>query len=406
MKVLFLTLLSIFFNLAGKCQVKPKPAELYKTATNNRIPSISEILQKVNEAVNNVRSGEYQLHDTYVLLNVGEDTTTRKEKTSLHLFKKNIADTLIGYDIATFTADNERIYNGTFLCENAYKKLTVINVAKFPAQILRYNSDLSFLPFMGEANNMMQNYKTHNNPVTLIGYDFVDGEKCFKIQLGKTIDPSFIQYYVSTTSYLPVKSTVVLTHTDNKAKRIQTFNDWITNIKVNPDISNERFSKTALSVYNKEEEFTGDADKPVKLLPLGSIAPDWELPVINNKSLRLGSLTGKIVVMDFWFKACVPCQQQMVDLEKLYNKYDKNKVIFVGINTIDDPVKDKLDLFLSNRKITMPSVYNGQKIESLYNAHACPVLYIINKDGKIIYSQDGFSETMVDAISKIIAQYL
>ncbi|MEO6520859.1 MAG: TlpA disulfide reductase family protein [Mucilaginibacter sp.] len=368
--------------------------------------NITGILEKINETVSNIHSGEYKLHDTYVLLNVGEDTTIRKENISYHLFERVSADTLIGYNIACLTPDNEQIYNGTSLYENAYKKLTVVDAAKFPAQIKRYSSSMAFMPFMQEANNMMQNYKTHNNPIALIGYEVVEGEKCLKVQLGKTTDPSYVQYCISTVSYLPIKSTIILTHINNNAIRIQTFNDWVTDVKLNTEIGDDRFSKSALSAYNKEEHFTEEIDRPSKLLPLGSIAPDWQLPTLNNKSIKLSKLANKIVIMDFWFKACVPCQQQMIDLEKLYTRYDKSDVVFVGVNTVDDPIKDKLNLFLSNRKITMPSVYNGKKIESLYRAYSCPVLYIINKDGKILYSQDGFSETMVNDVSKIIEQHL
>ena len=96
----------------------------------------------------------------------------------------------------------------------------------------------------------------------------------------------------------------------------------------------------------------------------------------------------------------------MIDLEALNKKYSKKDVVIIGINTIDDPAKSKLALFLQNRKITMLSAYNGKNIEPLYNAYTSPVLYIIGKNGKIIYSLDGESETLISDVSKIIDQNL
>lgn len=369
-------------------------------------PSVNEILKRVNENVTRIYSGEYKLHDKYILLNVGEDTTVSKETISNYYYKKDTRDSLLGYDFAIMSENYEKIYNGTSLFYKDYTgTLTITDAYKFPNEIKRKGqSNNSF--FMQSANSRLQNNLKFKQPILLLGTEDVYGKKCYKIQLGRDTDRSLVQYYISSDSFLPIKSTVILTHINNKAKRIQIFNDWITDIKINTIIPDKRFSKSALSKYNEEEQFAGSKAKPARLLPIGSAAPDWELPTLNNKIIKLSDLTGKIVIMDFWFKACIPCQQQMIDLEALNKKYAKKDVVIIGINTIDDPAKSKLSLFLQNRKITMLSAYNGKNIEPLYNAYTSPVLYIIGKNGKIIYSLDGESETLISDVSKIIDQNL
>ena len=142
------------------------------------------------------------------------------------------------------------------------------------------------------------------------------------------------------------------------------------------------------------------------LLPVGTIAPDWELPLVTGNTQKLSDLKGKVVIMDFWYKACAPCQQQMIALQKLHDKYDKSKVAFVGVNTIDDLVKDKLQLFLTKRNITMPNVYNGKSIIGLYKAYYAPVLYVIDKTGKITYTLEGYSKTLLNDVSGVIEKNL
>ena len=68
--------------------------------------------------------------------------------------------------------------------------------------------------------------------------------------------------------------------------------------------------------------------------------------------------------------------------------------------TIDDPSKDKLQLFLKNRNLTLTSVYNGRTIESVYQVNGAPALFIIDKKGTIIFTIEGYSDTLVKTFIK------
>jgi thiol-disulfide isomerase/thioredoxin len=126
---------------------------------------------------------------------------------------------------------------------------------------------------------------------------------------------------------------------------------------------------------------------------------------LSGSKLKLIDLKGKLIVLDFWYKACAPCQKQMISLQKLHDKFEKNSVMFIGVNTVDDPIKDKLELFLKNRNITMPCVYNGKSIESIYGVYGSPTLIIIDKEGKILFTVDGYSDTLLEDVSKVIEQH-
>ncbi len=163
-----------------------------------------------------------------------------------------------------------------------------------------------------------------------------------------------------------------------------------------------------MSGYDKEiiVDEKNEVETNNELLKNGSLSPDWELPLINGGTLKLSDLKNKVVILDFWYKACAPCQKQMIDLQELHDKFDKDKVVFVGVNTIDDPIKDKLVLFLKNRSLTMTSVYNGNQIEKLYNVYASPALFIIDGSGKIIFSLDGYSNTLIKDLTAEIEKLL
>ena len=380
MKPFLFTMCFLLLSVAGKAQEV----------------NIPNLLVKINESVKGIQSGEYKLHNNSIKLNIGEDTTVSTENISDYAFKSNPADKLVGYKISVLNSYIQKLYNGTLLYDKFEKELTITDFNKYPAEI--NNQDMFFPPFFNVVNELLQ-MKVNSDKITFISYESFNNEKCYKLQL---LLNAPLYLYISTKTYLPIKFTSVLTDVNRDAKRIRTFNNWITDIKLNTAPADSRFEKTALPAYNKEKQFTGTRNEEVKLLPIGSVAPGWELPALSGGNVKLSDFTGKIVVMDFWYKACVPCQEQMIELEKLHQKYDDKKVVFVGVNTIDDPIKNKLQLFVDKRKLSMLTVYNGKTIEPLYNSYSSPVLYIIGKNGTILYTLDGYSPDVKSEVSKVL----
>jgi len=78
----------------------------------------------------------------------------------------------------------------------------------------------------------------------------------------------------------------------------------------------------------------------------------------------------------------------------------------IGVNTHDDPEKDKLELFLKNRLITTKSVYEGNSIAPLYNVYGSPSLFIIDKKGEIVFTKVGYTPSLLDEVEKVLNKQL
>jgi thiol-disulfide isomerase/thioredoxin len=51
----------------------------------------------------------------------------------------------------------------------------------------------------------------------------------------------------------------------------------------------------------------------------------------NGNEKNLSDFRGKIVILDMWATWCSPCGYQMLELEKLYNYYDKEIIEIISI---------------------------------------------------------------------------
>ena len=63
----------------------------------------------------------------------------------------------------------------------------------------------------------------------------------------------------------------------------------------------------------------------------GAVAPDFSLVDLNGETVTLEQFKGKVVFLDFWAPWCVPCRDELPELDKLYKKYKQDGFEFIGI---------------------------------------------------------------------------
>ena len=118
-------------------------------------------------------------------------------------------------------------------------------------------------------------------------------------------------------------------------------------------------------------------------------APEIELNNPDGKKLKLSSLRGQYVLIDFWASWCAPCRQEMPNVVKLYNKY-KNKGFTVFSVSLDKDIaawkKAIVDENLSWPYHVSDLLGWDSKLPTIYGFQGIPHTVLIDKKGKIIES--------------------
>ncbi len=147
-----------------------------------------------------------------------------------------------------------------------------------------------------------------------------------------------------------------------------------------------------------------DSDYNMELLPLGTIAPDFEIhPGGGSEGFLLSSLQGKYVVLEFWASWCPDCQEATPGMVNLYETYHSEEIIFVGFSLDTDQAQwltyieeNSMDWIQCSEFLP----WKESTVASAYGVSWIPTLYLIDKDGRILYATDSIDE-MAEKLKEI-----
>ena len=141
---------------------------------------------------------------------------------------------------------------------------------------------------------------------------------------------------------------------------------------------------------------------------IGHPAPDFTLAVLgphagSDSTIRLASLKGKPILLNFWASWCVPCQQEAPLLQKTWQSVQRQGIIFLGID-FQDARSDGLN-FLHTYGITYPNVADDTGSTAInYGVTGVPETFFIDRQGVIVSKVIGeLTEQSMQANLQLIA---
>jgi peroxiredoxin len=132
-------------------------------------------------------------------------------------------------------------------------------------------------------------------------------------------------------------------------------------------------------------------------------APGFEVKTLDGETLRLADLKGKVVVLNFWYIGCAPCQVEMPGLNKLVKEFKPEEVVFIGF-ALDD--ESHLREFLKKIPFKYRIVAGSSSIAKQYGAPPFPTHVLINKQGLIEFTMVGGDPNRYEELRPLIQNLL
>lgn len=122
-------------------------------------------------------------------------------------------------------------------------------------------------------------------------------------------------------------------------------------------------------------------------------APDFELPTIDGRKVRLSDYRGKVVVLNFWSKTCKPCIDEMPSLNDLGAILRERDDIVLLTVTTDESAEDAsgtLQSILRSKGnfVTMVDP-GGEVVAGKFGSKLYPETWFIDPRGVIRARIDG-----------------
>ncbi len=117
-------------------------------------------------------------------------------------------------------------------------------------------------------------------------------------------------------------------------------------------------------------------------------------------------LAGKVVVVNFWATWCAPCQKEIPDLSRIYEKYKDKGLVMLGVLS-DNADNQALLNFQSDYDMRFPVVRATSEILAAYqHPSGLPSTFVFDRGGRQVTKHLGpLHESQLDQIlSPLLAQ--
>jgi peroxiredoxin len=363
-----------------------------------------EIIDKTISKLNSIKALEFEQK----IQILQKDMQMNQTDSAYCFFDFKSMDTLIGSKYQIIHKEGEQVFNGIQNFFSNVKEENVIfndnpNLHNVSSSFFFMNSVYvlrKLLPEMIIDTSVIFTRKNDTiiNSQNCYSFSIKMNNKWINPNIGHSITECNIKSYnyllkIYKKTFLPAQFEAVFPNAKGFWK--STFS----NLKLDPEKGDsiwnyERFPKRFLRISEKDYF---EALKAKTSINVGLAAPLWTLPMIKGDSVRLKDIKG-LVLLEFWFPYCRGCVQAVPYLNQIQKQFKDKGLKVYGIE-FTQTKETFLEEYIKKQKIEYPTLYNGKQVSKEYSVNAAPIIFLIDKKGKIIYTSFGFNRD--ELINKI-----
>lgn len=132
----------------------------------------------------------------------------------------------------------------------------------------------------------------------------------------------------------------------------------------------------------------------------GDRAPDFSVKADSGKRITPAKFGGRMLVVNFWETACVPCVQELPSLTSFARKFKGEGVVVVAISGDEDAAKYRR--FLTDHHVILNTYRDpSRKIGGSFGTYAYPETYVI-QNGLVVRKVVGGIDWMGDETASFV----
>ncbi len=115
-----------------------------------------------------------------------------------------------------------------------------------------------------------------------------------------------------------------------------------------------------------------------------TLAPDFAVPDLGGRTVRLSALRGKVVLLNLWTTWCPPCRDEMPSMERLHQRLRGRDFQLLAVSQ-DEDGRRVVESFVREMKLSFPVLVDPERqVGERYGVWGYPETFLIDREGRIV----------------------
>jgi peroxiredoxin len=117
--------------------------------------------------------------------------------------------------------------------------------------------------------------------------------------------------------------------------------------------------------------------------PRATKPPEFNGSTIDGRTVSLTSLSGKVVLINFWATWCQECRPEMPMFEQVHREFAAQGLSVIGINAREGTAA--IRGYAKELRLTFPLILDPKgEINAAYGVIGLPATFLIGRDGRAV----------------------